>query len=79
MDNNEDLSFLNQNNNNELFKQIDEQLKEQEKEQEVEDLKAEQLTVLQKIFFNGHVFLVFIFLLLAVFFFWFLKNPIYRK
>ena len=31
MNNNEDLNFLNQNNNNDLFKQIDEQLKEQEK------------------------------------------------
>ena len=35
MDNNEDLNFLNQNNNNELFKQIDQELKEQEKEQNV--------------------------------------------
>jgi hypothetical protein len=35
MDNNEDLSFLNQNNNNELFKQIDQQLKEQEQDQNV--------------------------------------------
>lgn len=32
MDNNEDLNFLNQNNNQELFKQIDQQLKEKQRE-----------------------------------------------
>ena len=31
MDNNQDLNFLNQNNNQELFKQIDQEMKEKEK------------------------------------------------
>jgi hypothetical protein len=31
MDNNQDLNFLNQNNNQELFKQIDQEIKEKEK------------------------------------------------
>ena len=32
MDNNEDLSFLNQNNNQDLFKQIDQEQKQKEME-----------------------------------------------
>ena len=32
MDNNQDLNFLNQNNNQDLFKQIDEEKKKQELE-----------------------------------------------
>lgn len=35
MDNNEDLNFLNQNNNNDLFKQIDQELKQQEQQEKV--------------------------------------------
>ena len=31
MDNNQDLNFLNQNNNQELFQQIDQEIKEKEK------------------------------------------------
>ena len=31
MDNNQDLNFLNPNNNQELFKQIDQEMKEKEK------------------------------------------------
>lgn len=33
MDNNQDLNFLNQNNNQDLFKQIDQELKEKEKQE----------------------------------------------
>ncbi len=33
MDNNQDLNFLNQNNNQELFKQIDQEIKEREKQE----------------------------------------------
>lgn len=32
MDNNQDLNFLNQNNNDNLFKQIDQEKKEQDKQ-----------------------------------------------
>jgi len=32
MDNNDDLSFLNQNNNKDLFNQIDQELKEKQQE-----------------------------------------------
>lgn len=32
MDNNQDLNFLNQNNNQNLFKQIDQELKQKEQE-----------------------------------------------
>ena len=32
MDNNQDLNFLNQNNNQNLFKQIDQEIKEKQKE-----------------------------------------------
>lgn len=33
MDNNENLDFLNQNNNQDLFKQIDQELKEKEQQE----------------------------------------------
>lgn len=33
MDNNQDLNFLNQNNNQDLFKQIDQELKEKQQQE----------------------------------------------
>lgn len=35
MDNNQDLNFLNQNNNQDLFKQIDQELKEKEQQETI--------------------------------------------